>query len=316
MDSYSQLIIDAVEKAKTAVVKIDTFKMKGDKTEPRGSGSGFLFSSDGYLFTNSHVVHDADRIKVTLYDGSVNEATIIGEDPDFDLAVVKTSAYGYIPAVLGDSSQIKIGQLVVAIGNPYGFQHTVTAGVVSALGRSLRSQSGRLMDNIIQTDAALNPGNSGGPLINSDGEVIGVNTATILGAQGLCFSIGINTAKDIAIQLIQEGKVRRAFIGIRTQEINTITKLFHHHNLKNEKALFVISVEPNSPASRAGLKDGDFIVSFAGKTINSQDELFQLLTAEIIGQTHKITVIHNQQLLDLYVTPIESGEHKVVHHPN
>lgn len=163
MDSYSQLIIDAVEKAKTAVVKIDTFKSKAGKTEPKGSGSGFLFSSDGYLFTNSHVVHDADKIKVTLYDGSVNAGTIIGEDPDFDLAVVKTSAYGYTPAVLGDSSQIKIGQLVVAIGNPYGFQHTVTAGVVSALGRSLRSQSGRLMDNIIQTDAALNPGNSGGP---------------------------------------------------------------------------------------------------------------------------------------------------------
>jgi S1-C subfamily serine protease len=316
MDSYSQLIIDAVEKAKTAVVKIDTFKSKAGKTEPRGSGSGFLFSSDGYLFTNSHVVHDADRIKVTLYDGSINEGTIIGEDPDFDLAVVKTSAYGYTPAVLGDSSQIKIGQLVVAIGNPYGFQHTVTAGVVSALGRSLRSQSGRLMDNIIQTDAALNPGNSGGPLINSDGEVIGVNTATILGAQGLCFSISINTAKDIAIQLIQEGKVRRAFMGIRTQEINTITKLLHHHNLKNERVLFVISVEPNSPASRSGIKDGDFIVSFAGKTINSQDELFQLLTADIIGQTHKITVIRNQQLLDLYITPIESGEHKVVHHPN
>ncbi len=315
MDSYSQLIIDAVEKAKTAVVKIDTFKSKAGKTEPKGSGSGFLFSSDGYLFTNSHVVHDADKIKVTLYDGSVNAGTIIGEDPDFDLAVVKTSAYGYTPAVLGDSSQIKIGQLVVAIGNPYGFQHTVTAGVVSALGRSLRSQSGRLMDNIIQTDAALNPGNSGGPLINSDGEVIGVNTATILGAQGLCFSIGINTAKDIAIQLIQEGKVRRAFMGIRTQEINTITKLLHHHNLKNEKVLFVISVEPNSPASRAGIKDGDFIVSFAGKTINSQDELFKLLTADIIGQTQKITVIRNQQLLDLYITPIESGEHKVVH-PN
>jgi len=315
MDSYSQLVIDAVEKAKTSVVKIDTFKSKGGKTEPKGSGSGFLFSSDGYLFTNSHVINSADKIKVTLYDGSVHEGAIIGEDPDFDLAVVKTSAYGYTPAVLGDSSAIKIGQLVVAIGNPYGFQHTVTAGVVSALGRSLRSQSGRLMDNIIQTDASLNPGNSGGPLINSDGEVIGVNTATILGAQGLCFSISINTAKDIAIQLIQEGKVRRAYMGIRTQEINTITKLLHHHNLKNEKALFVISVEPNSPSSRAGIKDGDFMISFDSITVNTQDELFRLLTADKIGRTAKVTVIRNNELLHLYATLIESGSHSV-HHPN
>jgi len=204
---------------------------------------------------------------------------------------------------------------VVAIGNPYGFQHTVTAGVVSALGRSLRSQSGRLMDNIIQTDASLNPGNSGGPLINSDGEVIGVNTATILGAQGLCFSISINTAKDIAIQLIQEGKVRRAYMGIRTQEINTITKLLHHHNLKNEKALFVISVEPNSPSSRAGIKDGDFMISFDSITVNTQDELFRLLTADKIGRTAKVTVIRNNELLHLYATLIESGSHSV-HHPN
>lgn len=306
MDAYSQLIIDAVEKAKSSVVKIDTFVTKGSKTEPRGSGSGFFFSSDGYLFTNSHVVNGADKTNVTLFDGSLSDAIVVGQDPDFDLAVLKTVAYGYKPSVLGDSSGIKIGQLVIAIGNPYGLEHTVTAGIISALGRTLRSESGRLIDNVIQTDAALNPGSSGGPLINTDGEVIGLNTATIMGAQGLCFSIGINNAKNIASYLMEFGKVRKAYLGLRLQDVSTISQLLHFHNLKNKKALFVVSVEPGTPASRAGIKDGDFLVSFNDVPLNSPDELFRILTEDKIGKINNITIIRDKQLVELQITPAES----------
>lgn len=305
MDPFSELIIGAVEKAKPAIVKIDTLKNKQGKKVASGSGSGFFFSSDGYLFTNSHVVHGADKIEVILHDGTAYDAILVGEDPDSDLAVLKSTARGYQPARLGDSNLLRIGQLVIAIGNPYGFQHTVTTGVVSALQRTLRSGTGKLMDNIIQTDAALNPGNSGGPLINAEGEVIGVNTAAIPGAQGLCFAISINTAKSIANQLIRDGHVKRAYIGISSQQVDFIPKVAQYLHLKNKRALFVVSVEPYSPADLAGIKDGDFIVSFNDVAVESSDDLFRMLTEEKIGIFQYITVIRNQEKVDLRITPVE-----------
>lgn len=306
MDSYSEIIVNAIEKTKSSVVKIDVFQKNGSKEIPKGSGSGFLFSSDGYIFTNSHVVNHSDKIMVTLHDSSVFDAGMVGEDPDSDLAVIKTAAFDFKPANLGDSASLKIGQLVIAIGNPYGFQHTATTGIISALGRTLRTVSGRLVDNVIQTDAPLNPGNSGGPLIDTDGNVIGVNTAVIMGAQGLCFAIGINTAKSIASVLIQEGKVKRAFLGLMLQEVDTLSKILHFYNLKNTKALFVVSVVAGSPADKAGIKDGDFLVTFGDTPVNSSDELFKLLTKEKIGSNQKIVILRNQKLVELSVVPAES----------
>jgi S1-C subfamily serine protease len=308
MDLYSQIIINAVEIAKDAVVKIDVLKKdKQGKKAPAGSGSGFLFSSDGYLFTNSHVVNGAEQIKLSFSDGREHEAQLIGEDPDSDLALLKTDATGLVTAKLGDSSGIRIGQLVVAIGNPYGYQHTVTSGVVSALGRTLRTQTGRLIDNVVQTDAALNPGNSGGPLIDTDGQVVGVNTATIRGAQGLCFAIGINTATSILPELIQEGRVRRAYLGLMTQTVDLHSRVIQFHHLKNRRGLFVVSVEAGSPAEKAGIQEGDFIVAFCDRDVESSDDLFRLLTKDKIGAFQYITVLRHQQKLDLRVTPVENN---------
>ena len=306
MDAFSEIIINAVESAKSSIVKIDTMKSRNAKEIPQGSGSAFFFSSDGYLFTNSHVIHGADKMKITLHDGSMYDAAFIGEDPDSDLAVLKSDAQHFQPAHLGDSSNLRIGQLVIAIGNPLGFQHTVTTGVISALQRTLRSSTGRLMDNIIQTDAPLNPGNSGGPLITSSGEVIGVNTAAIPGAQGLCFAISINTAKSIANQLIRFGKVKRAYLGISSQQVDFVLKMAKFHGVKNKRALFVISVEPYSPAEQAGVRDGDFIVAFNDVMIESSDDLFRMLTEEKIGIFQHLTVIRNEHKFDLRVTPVEA----------
>ena len=305
MDAFSSIIINAVAAAKTSLVKIERFKREKDKWMPGGNGSGFFFSTDGYLFTNSHVVHGADKIVVTLYDGTVLDSQLVGEDPDTDVAVLKSDASQYTPAKLGDAGDLQIGRLVIALGNPYGFQHTVTHGVVSALQRTLRTETGRLIDNVIQTDAPLNPGNSGGPLINADGEVIGVNTATIIGAQGLCFAISINTAKHIAYQLIRHGKVRRAYLGISTQQVDLLPKVASYHNLKNRKALFVTRVEPNSPAASAGIVDGDFIVAFNDVPLESSDELFKMLTEDKIGIFQHLTVVRNSEKVDLRVTPVE-----------
>ena len=245
-------------------------------------------------------------IQAVLHDGSTADAQLLGEDPDTDLAVLKVDASNYTPAKMGDSNQLRIGQLVIAIGNPYGFQHTVTTGVVSALERTLRSTSGRLIDHIIQTDAPLNPGNSGGPLITAEGEVIGVNTAAIPGAQGLCFAVSINTAKEVANQLIRFGKVKRAYLGISSQVVDIIPRLKQFFQLKNKRALFIISVEPYSPAESAGLKDGDFIVAFNDVSIESSDDLFRMLTEEKIGIFQNLTVIRNNQLQDLRITPSEA----------
>lgn len=305
MDSYSEILINAIEKIKTSVVKIDTYRNVRGRTLPAGSGSGFLFSSDGYLFTNSHVIHKGEKYKITLHDGGAQEAILIGEDAHSDLAVLKVFANGYSSAKLGDSSAIKIGQLVIAMGNPYGFQHTVTHGVVSALGRTLRSQTGRLIDNVIQTDAALNPGNSGGPLINTDGEVIGVNTAAIMGAQGLCFAIGINSAKNIALELISEGYVKRAFLGIVSQIIDLRKEAAKTHQLQNKRGLYITSVEPGTPANRAGLLEGDILVNFNDMPVQSSDDLFRVLTKEKIDIPQKLIVLRQKDKIEIEIIPEE-----------
>jgi len=304
MDAFSKMIIEAVDKVKNAVVKIDVYKLANGKFRPAGAGSGFVFSSDGLLFTNSHVVHGADRIMVGLLNENEIEATLIGEDPDTDIAILKIYTDGYSVARLGDASQLQIGQFVIAIGNPYGYQHTVTAGVVSALGRTLRTQSGRLVDNVIQSDAALNPGNSGGPMINTDAEVIGVNTAMINGAQGLSFSVDINTAKEIATQLLKDGKVFKAYLGVALQEVSVNQKVLRHYHLPNQKGLFVVSMEPDSPASRSQLQEGDIIVSFNGKPVNSLHELFKELTKRDILTAVDISIVRHSELLNFSVFPV------------
>ncbi|MBS1528076.1 MAG: trypsin-like peptidase domain-containing protein, partial [Bacteroidetes bacterium] len=303
--TYSQIIIDAVDKLHTSVVKIEQFTTEKGRDTVTGTGTGFLFSSDGYLFTNSHVVKKAKQLRAMLYDGTVHHAPLVGEDPYTDLAILKIDAADYTPAILGDSDNLRIGQLVIAIGNPLGFQHTVTAGVVSALGRTLSGESGVSMDSMIQTDASLNPGNSGGPLINADGEVVGVNTAMIRGAQGLCFAISINTAKSVANQLIRYGKVKRAYIGASLQQIGLVPKLRTIHHLKNQQALFITQVEANSPAEKGGLLSGDIIYAFNDQVVETSDQLFKLLTGDKVGQFQYISVLRNNQKQELRVTPAE-----------
>ncbi|MEX2233143.1 MAG: trypsin-like peptidase domain-containing protein [Cyclobacteriaceae bacterium] len=307
MDAFSKMIIDAVDKVKNAVVKIDVYKTVKGKITAAGSGSGFIFSSDGLIFTNSHVVHGSEKIMVSLLNENEIEAVLIGEDPDTDLAILKIYTDGYSVARLGNAAELQIGQFVIAIGNPFGYQHTVTAGVVSALGRTLRTQSGRLVDNVIQSDAALNPGNSGGPMINTDAEVIGVNTAMINGAQGLSFSVDINTAKEIATQLLRDGKVFKAYLGIVLQEVPINQKVLRHYHLANQKGLFVVSMEPDSPASRSQLKEGDIIVSFHGKPVNTMHELFKELTKKEILTDVDISVIRHADLMKFSVFPMIKG---------
>jgi S1-C subfamily serine protease len=303
MDAFSRMIIDAVDTVKNAVVKIDVFKTLKGKLAHAGSGSGFIFSSDGLIFTNSHVVNGAERIMVSLLNENEIEATLIGKDPDTDLAILKIYADGYSVARLGDASQLQIGQLIIAIGNPYGYQHTVTTGVVSALGRTLQTQSGKLVDNVIQTDAALNPGNSGGPMISTEGEVVGVNTAMIMGAQGLSFSVAINTAKEVASQIIQNGKVFKAYIGLSLQEVKINNKILRHYHLANKTGLFIVGIEADSPGSRSQLQEGDIIVSFNGKVMNSTHDLFkELMKKEIVNLTD-MCVIRHTELLQLTVAP-------------
>jgi S1-C subfamily serine protease len=275
--------------------------------ERRGSGSGFVFTPDGFILTNSHVVHRAAKLGVTLPDGRSFVASLIGEDPDTDLAVIRINADGLIPATLGDSKSIRVGQLVVAIGNPYGFQCTVTAGVVSALGRSLRSQSGRLIDDVIQTDAALNPGNSGGPLVTSQGQVIGVNTAVILPAQGLCFATAINTAKYVAGLLIRNGKIRRGQIGVAGQNVVLHRRQVLLHNLAVAGGVLVVSLEPKSPAQDAGLREGDVIVGYGNYPVASIDALHKLLTEDQVGTKVELTVLRGGEKTILNVVPQESA---------
>jgi S1-C subfamily serine protease len=310
LDAYSRAVIEAAEKVSPSVVYIQVFGARSrSQDEATGTGSGFVFTPDGFILTNSHVVHRATKIDVALMDGRRFQAQLIGDDPDTDLAVIRITAPNLVPASLGNSTSIRVGQLVIAIGNPYGFQYSVTAGVVSALGRSLRAQSGRLMDGVIQTDAALNPGNSGGPLVNTRGEVIGVNTATILPAQGICFATSIDTAKFVAGRLIRDGKISRSFIGVAGQNVPIPRRIVRYYQLPVESGVLVVSFENNSkvsPAKEGGLLTGDLIVDFDGNPISGIDDLHKLLTDERIGNKTPVTVIRGTQKLTLQVIPRES----------
>jgi S1-C subfamily serine protease len=314
MDAYSRAVITAAEKVSPSVVYIEVHHAIRSRSgraprgpqEARGSGSGFIFTPDGFILTNSHVVHGAKRIEVTLSDSRKYQADLVGDDPDTDLAVVRINAPNLVPAHLGSAQEIRVGQLVVAIGNPYGFQYTVTAGVVSALGRSLRAQSGRLMDDVIQTDAALNPGNSGGPLVNSRGEVIGVNTAMILPAQGICFATSIDTAKFVASRLIRDGKVSRSYIGLAGQNVPLPRRIVRYYNLAVETGILVLSFEDSSPARNAGLLMGDIIVGLDDHPVAGIDDLHKLLTEDRIGRKSTLVVIRRTDKLSLEVIPEES----------
>jgi len=307
LDVYSATVVGVAEQVSPAVVKIDAYRRKAQGKEAgAGSGSGFLFTPDGLILTNSHVVAEASRLQVSLADGVDVDAQLIGQDPHTDLAVLKISAPGALPyARLGNSRAVRVGQLVVAIGNPYGFECTVTAGVVSALGRSLRAYSGRLMEDVIQTDAALNPGNSGGPLVAANGEVIGVNTAIIMPAQGLCFATAINTAQLVVSELLRHGRVRRAGLGIAAQTTPLSRRVIRHFELPVEAGVRVMEREPNGPAARAGLEMGDVIVQFDGEWVAGIDDLHRLLGAEQVGKQGTIRVLRRNQSLNLAITPLE-----------
>ncbi|HEV2836530.1 MAG TPA: trypsin-like peptidase domain-containing protein [Pyrinomonadaceae bacterium] len=310
LDAYSRAVIAAAERVSPSVVYIEVHQpvrnRRGNTQEARGSGSGFIFTPDGFILTNSHVVHGANRMEVTTSDGSKYQAELTGDDPDTDLAVIRINAPNLVPAHLGESQHVRVGQLVLAVGNPYGFQYSVTAGVVSALGRSLRARSGRLMDAVIQTDAALNPGNSGGPLVNSRGEVIGVNTAMILPAQGICFATSIDTAKFVASRLIRDGRVSRSYIGLAGQNVPLPRRIVRFYNLRVESGILVISFEENSPGKKAGLREGDIIIGFDGRPIAGIDDLHKLLTEQRIGHKSTLAVLRGTQKLDLEVIPEES----------
>jgi S1-C subfamily serine protease len=299
LDAYSQVVTHVAESVSPSVVRIQVESARGRD----GSGSGFIFTPDGFVITNSHVVHGAGQIKVITPDSGECVAQLIGEDPDTDLAVLRIDALGLSAVKLGDSRRIRVGQLVVAIGNPYGFQYTVTAGVVSALGRSLRSQSGRLIEDVIQTDAALNPGNSGGPLVNASGKVVGVNTATILPAQGLCFAISVNTAKFIASKLIRHGVVRRGYIGVQAQTAPLNKNIARHYDLKHLSGALVLGAEPGSPAAKAGFQEGDVIVAVDGEPVEGVDELHKFLGEDRIGVNTRVTVLRGAKRLEFKLTP-------------
>jgi S1-C subfamily serine protease len=318
LDAYSTAVTGAVERMSPSVVNIEVHQNAGrarsgepQNKERRGGGSGFVFTPDGLILTNSHVVHDAVRIGVTMSDGRRMPATLIGDDPASDLAVIRLERPqfdepGLSVAALGDSQRLRVGQIVIAIGAPYGFQSTVTAGVVSALGRSLRSYSGRLIDDVIQTDAALNPGNSGGPLVDSAGRVVGVNTATILPAQGICFAIGINTAKFVASRLLRDGRLRRSYIGVSAQTVPVHRRVVRFYDLPKEMGAMVVGVEENSPAKRAGMREGDIVVALEGQPVAGVDDLHRLLTDVRVGVSCSLTVLRWTEKLELKVVPEEA----------
>ena len=299
LDAYSRAVIDAVRRIRPAVVHIAVSR---EGSRP-GSGSGFVITPDGYAITNSHVASTATSLVVSLPDGRESSAELVGDDPDSDLAVIRLSAPVDDWCVLGDSSRVEVGQVAIAIGSPYGFQHTVTSGIVSALGRSMRSQAGRLIDDVIQTDAALNPGNSGGPLVDSRGEVIGVNTAVILPAQGICFAIGANTARLIAGWLITEGRVPRARIGVGGENVPISRRYVRHFELSKETGVRAIQVERGGPADKAGLKEGDLIIGLGDETVSGVDDLHRLLTGHEAVRDTVLKVIRRTERLDLAIHP-------------
>jgi S1-C subfamily serine protease len=302
LDAYSQSVTRVAEDVSPSVVKVE---VEGPSAPRGGGGSGFIVTPDGFVLTNSHVVQGAARVVARLLDGSSHQATLVGDDPDTDLAVIRMSAFGLPTASLGDSGRLKVGQLVVAIGNPLGFQCTVTAGVVSALGRSLRSISGHLIEGVIQTDAALNPGNSGGPLLTSAGRVVGLATAIIRGAQGLCFAIPSNTVEFVAGRLIRDGRIRRSQIGVRGQDVPLLTRVSRFHDLSNTKGVLVVSVVERSPASRAGIRAGDILVRFGNEAVSGIDDLHRMLTDERIGIATPVEVIRGVERATVTVVPEE-----------
>jgi S1-C subfamily serine protease len=301
LDEYSRTIVSAVDRLAPSVVNIES--RAGESRG--GSGSGFVIAPDGFVLTNSHVVHGARDILVNLSDGRESRGQLVGEDPDTDLAVLRIDAAQLSHVRLADSEALRVGQIAIAIGNPLGFQASVTAGVISALGRSMHAQSGRLIDNIIQTDAALNPGNSGGPLANSAGEVIGVNTAVIRPAQGICFAIASNTAKFIAGWLIKEGRIRRGYIGIAGQTAPLHRRVARFYQLENEAGVLVASVEKSSPAEQARVRVDDIIVAFNDEPITSVHDLHKKLVGDRIGTPCQLTILRRTDQLTIYVTPAE-----------
>jgi S1-C subfamily serine protease len=310
LHAYSQAVASAVDRVAPAVVHLQARQRGQDHATPvsevpLGSGSGAIFTPDGFVLTSSHVVRGATAIEATLTDGRSFPAYLVGDDPDSDLAVLRLHADNLAHAELGDSSVIRVGQLVIAIGNPFGFQCSVTAGVVSALGRALRSGTGRLIDDIVQTDAALNPGNSGGPLVTAQGRIIGINTAIIRAAQGLCFAIASNTAKFVVAELLRHGKVRRSYIGVGGQTVTLPRRTVRFHGLDAEAGARVMSIAPGSPAAAAGLQVGDTIVAFNGTAVTGVDALHRLLTADRAGKQTELTVLRLTQKLTLLVAPAE-----------
>jgi S1-C subfamily serine protease len=308
LDAYSRVTVGVSEKACPSVVSVEVLRLSRQRGGRGGTGSGFAFRPDGYLLTNSHVVHGADLVQVTFSDGKQMSAELIGDDTETDLAVLKIDAAGLPVTPLGRSSQMKVGQLVVAVGNPLGFQCTVTAGVISALGRSLRARSGRLINDIIQTDAALNPGNSGGPLVNFRGEAIGVNTAIIPEAQGICLAISSDTASWVAEGLIRDGRIRRSYLGVSGQRVALPSRLLKEHDLKLETGMMIMAVEAGSPSAAAGLRERDVVVGFNGKPVSGVDDLHRVLSTHDVGVKSTVTVLRAGRKLDLEIVPEEVTE--------
>jgi S1-C subfamily serine protease len=315
-DAYSAAVIAAVERIGPSVAHLAVWtpasdsprgrqRMRRDREMPGGSGSGVVFTPDGFMLTNSHVVERASRIQATFADGATHDAHLVGKDADTDLAVLRIHGASIGAAMLGESRRLRVGQLVIAIGNPLGFASTVTTGVVSALGRTMRSQSGRLIDAVIQTDAALNPGNSGGPLVDSRGNVVGINTAVIAGAQGICFAIPVDTARVVIPQLIREGHVRRAWIGIAGQTIQLTRRRMQLNHLSSGRAVLVTEMVPDGPADRAGLRSGDIILTLGESIVAGVDDLQRILTSDVIGRGLSMTLLRDGRQLELSITPLE-----------
>jgi len=302
LDAYSRVVSSVYDTAASAVVAIEV----RHKERGGGAGSGFLFTPDGLILTNSHVVQKAQGIIVHTAGGLALDAALIGDDPHTDVALLKVASAAPLPSItLGSTRSIRVGQLVVAIGNPLGYASTVTAGVVSALGRGLRSTTGRLMDDVIQTDAALNPGNSGGPLLDARSRAIGVNTAIIAGAQGICFSTSIDAASRVAVQLLKHGRVRRASLGIAAQNVELSRRRVRYFDLGQASAVRVIEVTSGSPAASAGVEAGDLIVALDGNACESLDDLHRLLTEERIDTTVTLVVLRRDRRLDIELRPVE-----------
>jgi S1-C subfamily serine protease len=314
LDAYSQAVVETVERLGPAVISLGVTQSAPERLRRRGipelhgAGSGVIITPDGYALTNSHVVHGAQKVEVRLPDGRVLPAELVGDDPPSDLALIRMPEGGLPVAELGDSSRLKVGQLVIAVGNPLGFQASVTAGVISALGRTLRAETGRLIDNVIQTDAALNPGNSGGPLADSRGHVIGINTAVIAGSQGLCFAIPVNTATWVASQLIREGRVRRGYLGIAAQTVTLNRRFAVHHRITAPTAVRVTEVQPDTPAARAGLLVGDVIVETGGRPMASLDDLLLVLGRHPVGAPLAVQVVRNGEAVTLDAHPTDPPE--------